>query len=1120
MPRPLSAPLFCLVLLSHVPGLFAQSTFGSIVGSVRDASGASVPDAAITVREIDENTVRSARADGGGLYEILNLMPGRYEITVAKAGFASARIPYAEIDARQTLSADLILQLAPLSETLVVADRLVPLIDTEDGTITDTKTFDQITELPLNYRGATTSPLAALLAVPGVQQDPGGRPSIAGGMLAQIEYSVDGISTANVSFFGPNPDMYPSTEMLSEFRVTSVDNSAEFGQMGDVTVITKSGNNQWHGSALWYHQNAALDATIYGSPEKQAKVFNTFGGSLSGPVQLPGLYSGRDRIFFFVDYEGNRQPSSGLEEDSVPTTEMRSGNLNGVPGGPAVDPLSGAPFPGNQIPTSRINSVARALLDNYYPLPNYNFDGTTNSNYRRLDSTPFNTDGYDIRIDHYLSSRQQFSARWSWKRQAYLGYLPLLSASRVSDFNQNLVVSHNYSFTPRLLNEFRFGVSIFTFAELFPIQGSQAAAVLGLEGLDLSHVPDGRGFPYFDFSDGTGFTATGHGRDGVSRSSTFQYTDNLSWLKGRHALKFGTDLRRLGYQNTAHGGLNDDFGAWIFNQGTFSGNAFADFLLGLPTTSSYAILGPNFDERATHYHFYGQDAWRVHDRLTVNFGLRWQLHPAMTEVSGNITNFNPVTGTVIVPDHTLPAAPGFLAAINACPGTTNAIPCTPVISASQAGLPQGLRRTYYGNWTPRLGIAYRPFANNKTVLRAGFGVFTQTDLGQLAGRLTAIHTSDVRTYTNYQGPGLPPLFTLPQTYAGNFALPDLGSEDFGYATDSSYRDPRTYQWNFTVERELLSHSSLRLTYVGTRSVGLGLLTDLNQQHASTTPFSASRRPYPEFNQLYSFENIGFAAYDGLEVEIAHRFSKTLFFQSSYVFSKLLGNAGSSLGGPGGGSLFPGEANVPLLITDRFNTRLDRGNLDASRRHRLLVNGIYALPVGKGRKWGSRMNAISSALVGGWDLSTITLLESGPFQTPTISARFDASNTGMLSRGVPLRPDRIGNGNLPDPTLNRWYDITAFTPPPAGSGRFGNSGVGILEGPGLVTVAAGLFKNFPLTEKVRMRLEATFTNIANHPNFAPPPVNVSQPVSFGQITYTVSQENGGNRVGQVGARLVW
>jgi hypothetical protein len=379
----------------------AQSTFGNIVGTVRDATGAVAPAVTIKAWLIDENTVRTAASDGEGHYELINLKPGRYEITAAKAGLTTATITEARLEARETIRANFRLELATVEQSVLVSDRLLPLINTENAVIADTKTFEQIIELPLNYRGATTSPIIATMLVPGVQHDIFNTPALGGGLPAQVEYSVDGISTKSVSgiFTSTLPDMYPSTEMLSEFKVVSVGNNAEFGSMGDVTVITRGGTNQVHGSALWYHQNAALDATIYGAPGKQKKVFNTFGGSLGGPVR-------RDKTFFFADYEGNRQPSSFLEQDSVPTAAMRAGDLNGVPGNPSVDPLSGAPFPGNQIPQSRINSVASTLLEKYYPLPNYNSNGTTHSDYRKLIPTPYDTDGYDVRIDQILSSRQ------------------------------------------------------------------------------------------------------------------------------------------------------------------------------------------------------------------------------------------------------------------------------------------------------------------------------------------------------------------------------------------------------------------------------------------------------------------------------------------------------------------------------------------------------------------------------------------------------------------------------------------------------------------------------------------------------------------------------------------
>lgn len=1097
--------------------IYAQSTFGSIIGSIKDPSGAAVPAATIAVRELDRNTTRTVNSNGQGLYEILDLTPGRYELKVTKSGFATFEIPSILLLARDTVRQDVGLQVSAVTSTLIVSAAAAP-INTENGTISDNKTFREVIELPLNYRAVTTSPLAVLATVPGVQLDLNNTPSIAGGLPAQIEYSVDGISTANIQQFGPLRDMYPSTEMLSEFKVISVNNNAEYGQMGDVTVITRMGGNQLHGSGLWYHQNAALDAKTYGAVEKQAKVYNTFGGSLSGPVYLPGLYRGRDRTFFFVDYEGNRKPSTSLDQLSVPTASMRTGDLTGLPGGAVVDPLTGAPFPGNAIPVSRINSVARVLLDKYYPLPNYNFDGTTFNNYQQQTPSSIYTDGYDVRLDHVFSSTQQIFARWSWKEISSLQSNQLLPASNVDELNRNLVVSHNWILRRNLINEARFGFSLYVAREQFPILGTDAVSALGLEGLDLSNVSGIGGFPYFDFSDGTGFSPIGHSRTGPTRSRTWQYTDNVSWILGRHSLKFGADIRHVGWSSVLSFGGGDDFGTFGFSQGAFSGNAFGDLLLGLPSVSQYGLIGPNLNESAMQYHFYGQDQWQVNDRLTVSFGLRWSLHPPMTEDAGNITNFDPATGDIIVPDHTIPAAPGFLTSINACPGVTAALPCTKIVTASQAGVGQGLRRTYYGNWAPRVAFAWRPFANNKTVVRSGFGVFTQTILGDTAYGPTGIHSTDLRETINYQNASTPPQFVLPLVGSAPFVPSPPGTEAFGFGIDPNYKDPRTYQWNFTLEHAIRAETTLRLTYLGSHSVGLNGLVNYTEEPASTLPYSQSRSPYPAFFAIQMWENIGFASYEGVQGEVTRRFRKGLLFQASYVFSKNVGNAGSFSGGLGG-LLFPSEA-VPNEVTDRFNTRLDRGNLAGSRANRFLFTGIYELPLGKGRTLASHLNPFANAVLGGWDLSTVALVESGPFQTALIGRLGDQSNSLPVPNLRFSRPDRIGDGNLPDPTPERWYDITAFAPVPKGAGRFGDSGVGILRGPGLATVAAGLFKSFPLTERLKMRIESTFTNIANHPNFAPPSTTINSPVSFGKLGSVQSQENSGNRVGQVGARLEW
>lgn len=1103
-----------LQLLSVCVGAaWGQSTFGSIVGSVRDPSGAAVAGAAITAREaetgISENIVSSAE----GLYEFPNLKPGRYLLAAAKQGFADSGTVEVALESRRIIRSDLELQLPTAQQAVTVQERLVA-INTEDGTIADSKNHAQITQLPLNFRGTQMDPLAALSIVPSAQiGSQRFRASLGGGGFSGIEFSIDGISNVAIGNNGPLLNAYPSPEALAEFKVTSTGAGAEFGQMGDVAVITRGGTNQLHGSMLWYHQNAALDAKTYGAIRKQAKVYNTFGASLGGPVVLPGLYSGKDRTFFYGDYEGNRQPGSSLAQDSVPTADMRRGNLAGVPGLPAVDPLNNLHFPGNVIPLPRLNSVATKLLTDYYPLPNY-YNGSTLNNYRILARNDLAADRYDLRLDHHLGQKQQVFARWSADTQGYPAFYGdsyLLPPSQISLLSHNLVVSHDYLFSPNWVNEFRFGLTRSAGAESFPIRGTDAVSVLGIQGLNLSQVGNGGGFPYFEMYDGY-FSSIGHGRDQNDTSRSIQFTDNVAWIKGRHTMKFGLDARWVGYGTTLHLGP-DDFGGFSFRDGAFSGNGFADLLLGLPAVTYYASLGPNLFERAVHADFYGQDQWQVNRRLTLTLGLRWELEPFMTEDAGNISNFNRQNGDIIIPDHSLPASPGFLAGANDCPGTTPDLPCTTILTASQAGLPQGLVKTHYNNWAPRFGFAFRPFTGNRTVLRGGVGLYVVTLLGGAAYPLTGIHTSDVRQFDNYRGPGLPPEFELPQAYGGIFNLTSAGNSSLCCLVNPDLRNPRSLQWNFTIEQALPSNLSMRVSYVASQTSGLLKCADLNQLPANTTPYSQSRTPYPVWTSVQSFENLGFTNYQSLQTEVSRRFRAGLYFQAAYTLAKELGNAGNTVA-----SDFPPEAPFGGIPIDRFDTRLDRGNFGASRRHRFVLTGIFPLPVGKGRAFGSRLHRLAQVVAGGWDLSTITLLQSGPYQTPSMSVNLDQSNTNLSARTFFARPDRIGDGNLSNPTPGRYYDITAFAPPPVGAGRFGNAGEGILMAPGTIAVAAGLSKTFAVTEKVRLRMEGTFTNLPNHPNFFQPVVNISNSSAFGKLTSVQSSENSGNRSGQVGVRL--
>jgi hypothetical protein len=1089
---------------------FGQSTLGNIVGVVQDQSQAVVAGAAIKLRNLEDNSQRATLSVNDGSFQFPNLKAGTYALTIQREGFSEFTLASVFVDARQTARVEATLQVASAGASIEV-NEAAAVVNTENGTLADTKKFNQVVQLPMNYRGGNDSPLAALVAVPGVQQDSNGNISIGGGTPSQIQYSVDGASTVNVRNNGALGNMNPSSELISEFKVAQFNNNAEFSQAGDVTIITKSGSNQFHGSAFEYMQNSGFDATTYGFDSKAHKAHNTFGGSFSGPVMIPHIYQGKDKTFFFVDYEANRRRFATPQQFSVPTAAMRNGNLNGLPGDTSIDPLNGSPFPGNVLPANRLNSTAQSLFANYLPLPNFSNGSDTNANYRRLEPTPANLNGYDLRIDQTITSKQQIFGRWSWKNVDTTVANAILPSERDHETNRNLIVSHNYTIRPNLLNEVRFAITHYAIQVGFPISGAAAVSKLGLTGLDLNDVPNVNAFPGFNFGDGTGFTAFGRDKTGVTRSQTTQIADNLSWIKGKHTMKFGGDFRKVYYYDLESFGGSDDFGQFTFSAGTFSGNALTDLLLGLPAKSYIAQSGPDVRARAFQTGVYAQDEWHAARNLTVNFGLRWQaLQPFVSEI-GNLTAFDVRNGGVIVPDNATLRA-GFLNSINACPGVNPALPCAPVTRASRLGLGGGVRYFYAGNYEPRISVAWRPFADNKTVVRAGFGIFTMTNLGQLSFNTTNIAVAVVRTTANGLSPTGQPLFQFPNVSTPADPLTTAGTADFYQNVNIHFRDPQSAQWNVTLERQLSSDLTLRLSYVGMNSYRMAQTEDLNQHPASTQPDVFNTRPYRNWGRILSSENHGFANYQALQSELNKSFGHGILFQASHVWAKNISNVAGDAP-----TTFSPEVIYGTPVADRFHLALNRGNVAGTRRNRVLISAIYQLPVGKGRTFGKKISPIGNAILGGWEVSTVTLWQTGPYLTPITSPSFDSANLNLVYRGAALRPDRIGSGAPAHATLDQYFDINAFNPAPA-PGRIGNSGIGILEGPGTTAIAVGMSKTFNMREGMRLRFEATFTNLPNHPNFAPPAVDVSSAATFGKITTVQSAENSGNRTGQLALRL--
>lgn len=1127
----------------------AQSTFGAIIGSVQDASGSAVADAEIRIRNTGENTARLVKSSQSGAYEALNLRPGRYQVTVTRTGFQTFSSGQLALDARQTIRVDASLQVGRIEESVTVESQ-AGVIASETATVASSIGSERVLNLPANFRASgSTSPYRLIATLPGVQGDNGDNFSIQGALPAQTQASVDGITLQHPRNNSPIREAFPSAESIGELKVQGVLNAAEYGGVGDITVVSKSGTNQFHGGAFWYHQNRALDAKAYGALSKPRKVANDAGFYLGGPVTIPRLYQGKDKTFFYFDLENFTYPVGRTIQNTVPTDSLRRGDFSADK--IAInDPATGLPFAGSVIPASRISSIAAKVLT-LYPTPNYGATTTFHSpNYVSNQSADRPSFQWDLRGDHYINNKQSFFVRWSQKdidQKSPNGLL--IPYTALNNRDRSLTVSHNYTISSKWLNEFRLGYSLENPAQNFGFDGTGFANSLGLKDVGpflWNGLPD---IQIDQFS--------GVGVDRVESNETyrtFQVNNNTTWVQGRHTVKFGADVRLL-RSKTALGFIGaDNFGNYNFG-GAFSGSGFADFLLGLPSDTSYGNVTGDNDGRSVHYHLFVQDSFRATRKLTLELGLRYELHPPFQDQSGNIGNFDRTvakTGRVIYPSSPEAGkllAPGLLLSVNACAGTPNlpantlpglaGVPCTPFVTASQAGLPEGLRINYKLGFLPRFGFAYRPFGDSKTVVRGGFGMYNMSILGAVFYSLTGTAQTDVRTFSNI-GPKGQPLFGWPNSRpsgATGVAADNYGTSYFGTANAVEFKNPNALQFNLSVDRSIGGGTGLRVSYIGLKSTNLPYAPNLNQSYYSTQYYALQplqARPFPYWGRVESRDTGGNAMYNALQVEASHRLRSHLTFNAAYTWAKNLNDTGGP--NPSG---FGGETGNGRIM-DSLNRAGSRGNDYATRRHRFIGSALYALPFGRGQKFGGNLSRPADLVLGGWELSSILLLQTGPYMTPSFGSGVgDPSGTGSgFYRSQ--RPDLIGNPVPSNQTQAQWIDRNAFVCPGrvAGSatqfncgvglnpasglapiGRFGNSGVGIVEGPGTVNLSMSLGKSVAITERVKLRLAGSFTNLPNHPNLADPSLNITSS-AFGRISSARASEFGGSRTGEVSARLTF
>ena len=1149
----------CLFTIATVRS-HAQSTFGSILGTVRDATGSLVQGAEVTLVNVGTTARRVETTDSTGNYSFRNIEVGTYKLAIAAPGFQTSSLPEIPLTARETRRVDAVLTLGAANQTVEVTDS-APVISTDVSSLAETKVGDELVELPVaiySRSSGSTSPISTLTTEAGVQTDDSGNLAVLGTTAALLSVTIDGISSVGIEYSGPVNEMFPSFNSIEEIRVSESNNNAEFSGVADITTVSKAGTIHLHGGLFENHENTVLNANNTFALAKPKIIMNDFGGTLGGPLNFPHALAGHDKTFFFVSYEGLRLPRETPILLSVPSTDMRNGNLTSYLAGQGVSaiyqPDGTTPIDPANVPVSPISA---SLLNALMPMPNYGDPNSYANNYQINFPSPISANQGDVRLDRNISSRQTLFARFSYKNRQVItapsaactftycaeAGSPLQGGYNTPEIDEGLTFAHNFIFSPRLMNEFRGG---FNAQHTSETQSYSTAALLTQTGLS---VPQ----PDLAWSEApqvliNGFMSTGAGNPGAQRGQIIQLLDNLTWVHGNHSFKFGADFKRLtDHDDNVFGNYRS--GWYVFDGssqvGANIGDPFAAFLLGYPDYTEVSSTNkPTMDGLGYSDAFFAQDDWKLTPNLTLNLGLRYELHPPLKETNYNTAFFQPdysatvdgqtVHGAVIVPNA---KAQSYTSADFA-----TAIAPTPILTAAQAGLPSGLRYTDKTDWGPRLGFAWRPYGNDKTVVRGGWGRFIETPLGFSLVSGWAVHASYVGTYNqDFQPDGVTPLLSFANPF-NTAAGSSTGTAGFYYAFPIHYSDPKVQQWNLTLEQDISHTIGMRLSYTGSHGQKLETMEDLNQVSANSSGYSnpdpgpaatgacitddgslvSDHRPYPCWSVVQSVRNDAESNYSSGTVEVSRHTGKQLTFDASYTWTHDLSNAGGAT--PSAFAVAGGS-----YLTDRFHPGLDYGNVIYDRRHRFLATYLYTLPFGAGQRWLSTGSALNR-IVGDWQIAGVTILQSGPFLTP-YQQSVDPANTNILTTVGQARPDQVNTAGLyaPHRTTTQWLNPDAFpyqnlavdygTPGQVGIGRFGNAPVGGVVGPGTANFSLSLMKSIAVREQAHLQLSLEAANVFNHRNYEPPNMQVDSG-GFGSISALQTAEGAGPRSLELAGRITF
>jgi hypothetical protein len=1105
--RSLAASIFVFFAIA-VPPAAAQTTYATITGTVTDSSGGVIAGAEVVATNVETSIATKTTTNNDGVYTVTQLREGPYMLSITAQGlreFIATNIVLVTRDVRRI---DAKLEVGLLTEAVQVTGGATP-IELETARVSDVRTAEQLRTLPLNDPGVWSS-----LAVTPTLSLRSGTYTFAGSKYNQSQFAIDGTTMSDGVGETPVGPLANYIESFKEVKIDIANNSAEFPTLGQVTIISKSGANRFSGSLFDYYQGPSMRARNPFSNQRQAGWLHFPGFGLGGPVV-------RSRTFWYFSGETVNGSATSVDlNPTVPLQAWRGGDFSAL-GRPIRNPFTGDVYADGRIPASALNPVALKIQDRFYPLPNTgNTSVLQTNNFRQTLPTDRSKPYYwTARIDHDFNATNRIFGRMTLTQTTnpvWEGNLPAFGMRDQLRKDRALTLSYTRILSPTLVTETRGGYTFNNNPVSGPLNGLEVANSLGLQGL-APGLPDVSGVLKVSFP--------GSGLTGLSQvdwtnpgflNRIYQLQNQTTWQRGTHTVKGGAEIRRVdndeSIANANLFGTLDFTGRFTAVPGVAaSGHPYADFLFGVPNTASRAFPPLVTQRRRWTYDFFAQDDWKVTRDLTVNLGLRYDLHPGWFEQSDRQAIFDIGSGRIVVPDGGRDKVSSLMPA-----GYVD------VVTASSVGLPaRTLIRTDRNNFAPRIGVAYRPFGGARTVLRGGYGLYyDMTPIDLQAGRAPFVLAET--PYTNPTAPTvvLPAVFPAGGTSGpATIALPLAVNPDIGL--------PYTHQFNATVEHERWN-TGFRVTYVATLGRAMWYERDANSPVPDGRLYIEKPRPFPQFPDITYADKGGSHDYQGLTFEAERRFSKGMFFQIAYTAAKDLTNIG---GNAANGGIY----TTP--IENAFDLARERGPDIATPTHRVTSAVMYELPFGRERRWLANAPGAVDAALGGWELSLVAYLQSGGFLTPTISmpdptgTRYTTTATRPV---VSIRPDQIADPNALDPTVPGgspitafpWYDITAFGAPPIG--RFGTAGRGVIDGPGLNLWHFGVHKRFRFTDRAAgpsLRVELTTTNLFNTPQWANPNLNVTPTnVSAGRITAVGGSagaiQQAGMRSMRLGARLEW